>query len=78
MEEDPDANKFLNGILPNQEQQAHFESVVISQIRKEKVKVKARKKMPVEGYKWPYYDSYVPNLGMNDKDKKIVRKGIQK
>ena len=34
--------------------------------------------MPTEGYKWPYYDSYVPNLGMNDKDKKIVRRGIQR
>ena len=34
--------------------------------------------MPTEGYKWPYYDSYVPNLGMNDRDKRIVRRGIQK
>lgn len=34
--------------------------------------------MPLEGYKWPYYDSYVPNLGMKDLDKKIVRRGIQR
>lgn len=32
----------------------------------------------MEGYKWPYYDSYVPNLGMNDRDKKIVKRGIQR
>lgn len=31
-----------------------------------------------EGYKWPYHDSYVPGLGMNNKDKRVVRKGIQK
>ena len=34
--------------------------------------------MPIEGYKWPYYDSYVPGLGMNVIDKKVVRKGIQR
>ena len=32
----------------------------------------------MEGYKWPYFDSYVPGLGMNDKDKKIVKRGIQR
>ena len=42
------------------------------------VRVKSKKKLPMEGYKWPYYDSYVPGLGMNDKDKKIVRRGIQR
>ena len=40
--------------------------------------MKPKKKQPLEGYKWPYYDSYVPGLGMNDLDKKIVRRGIQR
>ena len=63
-------------MLPNEGEQ-RFESVIIG--KKEKiVKKKAIKKLPLEGYKWPYYDSYVPNLGMKDKDKKIVRRGIQR
>lgn len=73
--EDPEAAKFLDGILPGQE--TKFESVVVSQIQhKKEIRVKSKKKLPLEGYKWPYYDSYVPGLGMNDKDKKIVRRGI--
>ena len=78
MQDDPEAAKFLGGILPDQER--HFESVVVNQVRekKEVVKVKTvkKKQAPLEGYKWPYYDSYVPGLGMNDKDKRIVRRGI--
>ena len=31
-----------------------------------------------DGYKWPYYDSYVPNLSMKKKDRPIVRDSIQK
>ena len=31
-----------------------------------------------DGYKWPYYDSYVPNLPMKKKDRPIVRDSIQK
>ena len=53
--------------------------MVISQIAKQKevvLKKVKKPKMPLEGYKWPYYDSYVPNLGMKDVDKKIVRRGI--
>ena len=29
-------------------------------------------------YKWPYYDSYVPGLNMNEADRKIVRLGIKR
>lgn len=45
---------------------------------KKKTKKKGKDKGPEEAYKWPYYDSYVPNLGMKEKDKRIVRRGIQK
>ena len=42
------------------------------------MRVKTIKKKVVQdtGYKWPYYDSYAPGLGMNKEDKKIVRKGV--
>ena len=75
MMEDPEAKKFMSGILPSDQQ---FTTVVVNQFSKEKATKRLQKKakMPVEGYKWPYYDSYVPNLGMNQKDKKIVRRGI--
>ena len=59
--------------------------MVISQNRNESKEVKetrvtrsVKKKLPTEGYKWPYYDSYAPGLGMDDKDRKIVRRGIQR
>lgn len=45
---------------------------------KKELRLSKKKKLPLESYKWPYYDSYVPGLGMNDKDKKIVRRGIQR
>lgn len=79
MMEDPEAAKFLDGILPGGQGGQKFETVVVSQFsQKKEIRVKSKKKMPLEGYKWPYYDSYVPGLGMNDKDKKIVRRGIQR
>ena len=28
------------------------------------------------GYKWPYHDSYAPNIEMNRKDVKVVKKAI--
>ena len=31
-----------------------------------------------DAHKWPYFDSYVPNLGMNDKDRKVIKRGIQR
>ena len=43
------------------------------------VRVKTVKRKVVQqdvGYKWPYYDSYAPGLGMNKEDKRIVRKGV--
>ena len=73
---DPEASKFLHGILPTDQQ---FSTVVVNQVKEKQTRtLKKKLKMPTEGYKWPYYDSYVPNLGMNDKDKKIVRRGIQR
>ena len=30
------------------------------------------------GYKWPYHDSYVPNIEMNKKDLRVVRKAVQR
>lgn len=30
-----------------------------------------------DDYKWPYYDSYMPNLEMSKDDKKVVRRGIK-
>ena len=43
-----------------------------------KRKVISKGSVGSENYKWPYYDSYTPNVGMNTQDKKIVRSGIQK
>ena len=34
--------------------------------------------MEAEGYKWPYHDSYAPDLSMNRKDVRVVRKAIQR
>ena len=85
MQDDPEAAKFLEGIIPedgdgDNNGQPKFQSVVVNEV-KDKMIIKARttkKKMPADAYKWPYYDSYVPGLGMNDKDKRIVRRGIQR
>lgn len=41
-----------------------------------RVKKVVRKAMKEHGYHWPYYDSYVPGLGMDKHDKRIVRKGV--
>ena len=32
----------------------------------------------MEGYKWPYYDSYAPNVAMHKPDEQIVKKSISK
>ena len=41
-----------------------------------RVKTVKRKVAQDAGYKWPYYDSYAPGLGMNKEDKRIVRRGV--
>ena len=46
------------------------------QLKQARTKTCKRKLVRREGYKWPYYDSYAPGLGMNTQDKKIVRKGL--
>ena len=85
MQEDPDAAKFLSSMIQGDDdgeiKQPKFESVVINETVDKREIIKSRttkKKMPAEAYKWPYFDSYVPGLGMNDKDKRIVKRGIQR
>ena len=60
---DPNNNK--NGEIG--EKRAH---------RNVRVKKIIRKVVQDTGYKWPYYDSYAPGLGMNKEDKRIVRRGV--
>ena len=73
MLKDPEAGKFLEDIMPGAKRVDQSQSIEVITKR-----IKSKKKLPAQDYKWPYYDSYVPGLGMNDKDKRIVRKGIQR
>ena len=41
------------------------------------MKTQKRKIAGHDGSKWPYYDSYAPDLQMDHKDKRIVRKGLK-
>ena len=47
------------------------------QIKIRNVKVNHMKKYE-EKYKWPYYDSYAPNVAMHKPDEQIVKKSISK
>ena len=46
--------------------------------RKRRNQTIVHKSVATDGYKWPYYDSYMPKLGMNDVDLKVVRHGMKR
>ena len=74
MLKDPEAGKFLEDIMPGAKRMDYSQNLDVTA----KLRIKSKKKLPAQDYKWPYYDSYVPGLGMNDKDKRVVKKGIQR
>ena len=86
MLEDPNANLFLEGMIPSRDSgplSDRYNTVNALSPRDRKDIRIAKKKMKIQssgadGYKWPYYDSYVPGLAMKGLDKKIVRRGIQR
>ena len=43
-----------------------------------RVKTCKRKIGVREGYKWPYHDSYAPDLKMNVQDRRVVKKGLKR
>ena len=72
MTSDPEAAKFLSHLLPNKEnalnslERNQYDSQLNQDAKNKMINAKIHQ---TDGtYKWPYYDSYAPNVPMHKPD----------